>query len=164
MRYFRHLSLNSSRNAISTLQNLVRSNMLQLHGIMMSPLRSQQLRLPGSGSCHVGNKALFIPFQATKWFQLKLHVLFTEAGVVQVKHEGTLDHSDPNLVRITVRSSWLSLLWFLSFFFFFYCIAWEWAHGCETQQHRKRDHQNEEKHWDWCRCWQRLDQNEERRV
>lgn len=27
-------------------------------------------------------------FGVTKWFQLKLHVLFTEAGVVQVKHEG----------------------------------------------------------------------------
>lgn len=24
----------------------------------------------------------------------------------------------------------------LIFFFFFYCIAWEWAHGCETQQHQ----------------------------
>lgn len=131
---------------------------LQLHGSTVSPLWSQQLRLPGSGSCHAGNKALFIPFQATKWFQLKSHVLFTEAGVVQVKHEGTLDHSDPNLVRITVRSSWLSLLWFFFFFLLYSLGMSSWMWDATASNSRKRDHQNEEEHWDWRKCCPWLDQ------
>lgn len=49
---------------------------------------SVEVSASGPLSCSTFNKALFILLRATKWFQLKLHVLFTKAGVVWVKHEG----------------------------------------------------------------------------
>lgn len=69
-------------------------------------------------------------------------------GVVQVKHEETLDHSDPNLVRITGFD-----------FFLLYSLGMSsWMWDATASNSHKRDHPNEEEHWDWRRCWHRLDQ------
>lgn len=102
------------------------------------------------GAAMLATKPRSSRFRQTKWFQLKLHVLFTEAGVTQVKHGGTLDHSDPNLVRITVRSSWLSLLWYLEYSLGM--SSWMWNTG---RVHSSGSFTQSEEDWleGWHRIW-----------